>query len=137
MSSEADVSDRVDLFVNGTLMRGEQLHGNLERARFVREARTAPRYRLYSIGDVHPGMLPADRGGVSLAGELYQLDLEHLEQLIAGEPPGLGVGVVELQDGERKLAVFWAAPELPDGAADISEFGGWRSYRASLNAAGR
>jgi gamma-glutamylcyclotransferase (GGCT)/AIG2-like uncharacterized protein YtfP len=137
MSSEAEVSARVDLFVNGTLMRGEELHGNLERARFVREANTAPRYRLYSIGDVHPGMLPADADGVSLAGELYRLDLEHLEQLIAHEPPGLGVGVVELDDGERTLGIFWAALELPDTAADISEFGGWRAYRASLNAMGR
>jgi gamma-glutamylcyclotransferase (GGCT)/AIG2-like uncharacterized protein YtfP len=137
MRSEADVSDRVDLFVNGTLMRGEALHGNLERARFVRDAQTAPRYRLYSIGDVHPGMRPADGDGVSLAGELYRMGLEDLEQLIAGEPPGLGVGVVELQDGERKLGIVWAAPELPDGAADISEFGGWRAYRASSNAVGR
>ena len=137
MSREPDVNDRVDLFVNGTLMRGEELHRNLERARFVREARTAPRYRLYSIGDVHPGMLPADADGVSLAGELYRLDLEHLEQLVAGEPPGLGVGVVELDDGERTLGIFWAALELPDTAADISEFGGWRAYRASPNATGR
>jgi gamma-glutamylcyclotransferase (GGCT)/AIG2-like uncharacterized protein YtfP len=137
MRSEADVSDRVDLFVNGTLMRGEELHGNLERARFVREARTAPRYRLYSIGDVHPGMLPADEDGVSLAGELYRLDLEHLEQLIADEPPGLGVGVVELQDGERTLGIFWVAPELAAGASDISRFGGWRDYRSSLHAAAR
>jgi adenine/guanine/hypoxanthine permease len=137
MRRVGDVSERVDLFVNGTLMRGEELHGSLEGARFVREARTASRYRLYSIGDVHPGMLPADADGVSVAGELYRLDLEHLEQLIAGEPPGLGVGVVELDDGERTLGIFWAALELPNTAADISEFGGWRAYRASLNTMGR
>jgi adenine/guanine/hypoxanthine permease len=137
MSREADGNQRVDLFVNGTLMRGEKLHANLAQARFVREARTAPRYRLYSIGDVHPGMLPAEREGVSVAGELYQLDLEHLEQLIAGEPPGLGVGVVELDDGERRLGIFWAAPALPDTASDISEFGGWREYQASVKATAR
>jgi len=48
---------RVELFVNGTLMRGDVLHQNLDGARFISEARTAPRYRLYSIGDVHPGMI--------------------------------------------------------------------------------
>jgi gamma-glutamylcyclotransferase (GGCT)/AIG2-like uncharacterized protein YtfP len=137
MRAEPDVSQRVDLFVNGTLMRGEALHGNLERARFVGEARTAPRYRLYSIGDVHPGMLPSEEGGVSVAGEIYRLDLEHLEQLIEDEPPGLGIGVVELDDGERRLGVFWAAPELPDSAEDISEFGGWRAYRAASKGAAR
>ena len=135
MSRDADGSERVDLFVNGTLMRGEKLHGNVANALFVREARTAPRYRMYSIGDVHPGMVPAEGQGVSVAGELYRLDLEHLEQLIADEPPGLGVGVVELDDGERTLGIFWAAPELPDTAADISEFGDWRAYRASKAAA--
>jgi gamma-glutamylcyclotransferase (GGCT)/AIG2-like uncharacterized protein YtfP len=137
MRRDADVSEYVDLFVNGTLMRGEALHGNLEHARFVREARTARRYRMYSIGDVHPGMLPTEAGGVSLEGELYRLDLEQLEQLIAGEPPGLGVGVVELNDGERALGIFWAAAKLPDTAQDISEFGGWRAYRAASSAAGR
>jgi gamma-glutamylcyclotransferase (GGCT)/AIG2-like uncharacterized protein YtfP len=121
---------KVELFVNGTLMRGDVLHRNLEGARFISEARTAPRYRLYSIGDVHPGMIDAETGGVSVSGELYELDLEHLERIIASEPPGLGVRVVELSDGERRLGIFWVAPELPETALDISEYGGWRAYRA-------
>jgi gamma-glutamylcyclotransferase (GGCT)/AIG2-like uncharacterized protein YtfP len=115
-------------------MRGEALHANLEGARFVREARTAPRYRLFSIGDVHPGMLPARGDGVSVAGELYRLDLEHLEQLIAAEPTGLGVGVVELEGGERTLGIFWVAPGLPQNAVDISDFGDWRRYRRAAQA---
>jgi hypothetical protein len=126
------VSDtpKVELFVNGTLMRGDVLHANLDGARFVSEAQTAPRYRLYSIGDVHPGMIPVDGGGVSVAGEVYELGLEHLERLIVGEPPGLGIGVVELASGGRRLGVFWVASELPATALDISEYGGWRAYRA-------
>jgi AGZA family xanthine/uracil permease-like MFS transporter len=111
-------------------MRGDVLHANLDGARFVSEARTAPRYRLYSIGDVHPGMTAVDDGGASVAGEIYELDLGHLERIIAGEPPGLGIGVVELDSSDRRLAVFWVAPELPDTAQDISEYGGWRAYRA-------
>jgi gamma-glutamylcyclotransferase (GGCT)/AIG2-like uncharacterized protein YtfP len=119
----------VDLFVNGTLMRGDVLHGNLEGARFLGEAQTAPRYRLFSIGDVHPGMIPAENDGVSVAGEVYELELEHLERLVAAEPPGLGVGVVELDNGDRRLGIFWVAHELPETAVEISEFGGWREYR--------
>ena len=125
----------VQLFVNGTLMRGDVLHRNLDGARFVSEASTAPRYRLFSIGDVHPGMVEAEAGdGVAVAGELYELDLEHLERLIAGEPPGLGIAVVELEDGTRSLGVFWVASEMPETAIDISEHGGWRAYRSTTTA---
>ena len=57
------------LAVNGTLMRGLELNGNLLRAgaRFVREARTLPSYRLWSIGDVHPAMLRSSKGGSAIA----------------------------------------------------------------------
>src|SRR5581483_564539 len=63
----------VDLFVNGTLMRGLALHGNLDGAEFLGEARTAPIYRLYSIDDRHPGMFEVEQGGVAVAGELYRV----------------------------------------------------------------
>ena len=119
----------IQLFVNGTLMRGDVLHGNLDGARFVSAARTAPRYRLFSIGDVHPGMIPTEREGASVNGEIYEIELGHLEQLLVDEPPGLGLGVVELEAGEKLLGVFWVAPELPASALEISRFGGWREYR--------
>jgi adenine/guanine/hypoxanthine permease len=128
-NAAVDMVKRVELFVNGTLMRGDVLHANLEGAHFLGEAQTAPRYRIFSIGDVHPGMIPAKTDGVSVAGEIYQLELEHLERLVAAEPAGLGIGVVELASGDRTLGVFWVAPELPQTAVDISHFGGWREYR--------
>ncbi len=49
------------LFVNGTLMRGLTLHGNLDGARFVEAARTSASYRLFSIGDLHPGCSVMER----------------------------------------------------------------------------
>ena len=77
-----------ELFVNGTLMRGLALHGNLAGAEFVGEARTAPIYRLYSIGDRHPGMFEVADGGVAVAGEIYRVPDEVWRRVEAGEPPG-------------------------------------------------
>jgi gamma-glutamylcyclotransferase (GGCT)/AIG2-like uncharacterized protein YtfP len=125
----------ISLFVNGTLMRGDVLHANLDGARFVSEARTTPRYRLFSIGDVHPGMIRAELDGVSVSGEIYELELELLDRLLAGEPPGLGLGVVDLEENGKMLGILWVAAELPETAVEISRFGGWREYRGA--AAGR
>ena len=43
----------IEFAVNGTLMRGLELNGNLQKvgAIFVREDLTAPIYRLWSISD--------------------------------------------------------------------------------------
>ena len=51
--------DSVKLAVNGTLMRGLPLEKNLldAGATFLREAATAPCYRLWSINDNNPAML--------------------------------------------------------------------------------
>ena len=59
--------------VNGTLMRGLELDGNLLAvgARFVREAWTAPTYRLWSINDRHPAMLRSAAGGAAIAVEVW------------------------------------------------------------------
>ena len=63
--------DSVKLAVNGTLMRGLPLEKNLldAGATFLREAATAPCYRLWSINDNNPAMLrvdPADPQAVSV-----------------------------------------------------------------------
>jgi adenine/guanine/hypoxanthine permease len=121
----------VQLFVNGTLMRGEELHANLDGARFVGESATAPRYRLFSVDDRHPAMVPDEQSGIAVAGELYDMPLSVLGAVLDGEPPGLGVGVIELADGELTLGIVWVGAELPPTARDISEYGDWRLYRAA------
>ena len=70
--------DSVKLAVNGTLMRGLPLEKNLldAGAFFLREAATAPCYRLWSINDNNPAMLrvdPADPQAVSVAVEVWQV----------------------------------------------------------------
>ena len=117
----------VELFVNGTLMRGLQLHRNLAGAEFLGEFRTAPRYRIFSIGDVHPGMFRVEHGGISVPGELYHLPDEVWARVEAGEPPGLYKGPVELDDGRWVDGILFPQ-EMTVGQREITEFRGWREY---------
>lgn len=121
----------IHLFVNGTLMSGEELHENLAGARFCGEWTTAPRYRLFSVDDRHPAMVRDDARGAAVAGELYEVPLPVLATVLEREPAGLGLGVVELSDGQLTLGVMWLAAELPPSARDISDYGDWRRYRAA------
>jgi len=121
----------LELFVNGTLMRGLKLHGNLEGAEFLGEFRTAPKYRIFSIGDVHPGMYRVEQGGISVPGEIYWLPDEVWARVEAGEPPGLYKGPIELSDGRWVDGILF--PEAGTvGQREITSFGGWREYWEAL-----
>jgi AGZA family xanthine/uracil permease-like MFS transporter len=122
-----------ELFVNGTLMRGMKLHMNLCDSRFIADIRTAPSYRLHSIGDVHPGMYRLDEGepgGASIWGELYMVGEGVWHTIKEGEPPNLYRGMVELEDGREVYGILYPR-DLAQQYLDISEFGGWRAYCAA------
>jgi len=118
------------LYVNGTLMRGLGLHDNLSGAEFLGEVSTAPKYRVHSIGDVHPGMYKVESDGASIPGELYAVPMGVLLKVVEGEPPGLYRGPVELADGRVVPGILFdeqAAKKHPD----ITKHGGWRAYTDS------
>jgi gamma-glutamylcyclotransferase (GGCT)/AIG2-like uncharacterized protein YtfP len=117
-----------ELFVNGTLMRGLPLHGNLAGAEYLGTFRTAPIYRLFSIGDAHPGMYPVETGGVAVEGELYRVPEDVLRRVLAGEPPNLYLGTVHLEDGREVPGILYERSAMSDAARDISDYGGWRAY---------
>jgi gamma-glutamylcyclotransferase (GGCT)/AIG2-like uncharacterized protein YtfP len=119
------------LFVNGTLMRGLGLHGNLEGAQFMEEVVTAPVYRLYSIGGAHPGMFEVAEGGVAIAGELYRVWPDVWRRIAAGEPAGLYKGPVRLGDGRTVEGILFPREQAEGRYRDISEYGDWRAYLAS------
>lgn len=126
------MADAVLLAVNGTLMRGLELNGNLLKAggRFVREARTAPEYRLYTIKDVHPAMVRVKEGGSKIHLELWDVPPAGLAAILQSEPAGLSIGKVALEDGSEVLGVL-GEPWLCGDAPDITRHGGWRNYIAS------
>ena len=120
------------LAVNGTLMRGLALNGNLIEAgaTFVRETRTEAVYRLWSIGDRHPAMIRVASGGVAVAVEVWSVPPEGLASILLKEPPGLCIGKVRLEDGSETLGVL-GEPALCEGQREITAHGGWRAYVAS------
>lgn len=121
------------MFLNGGGMRGGPLHEQLQGAPLLCVARSAPRYRYFSVGDRFPAMYEVAEGGGSVLGEVYDLPLAVLrEHLIPAEPPELEIGVIELSDGASCLATvlrqsFVDSPEL----MDITAYGDWRAYRGT------
>ena len=126
-------TESVHIAVNGTLMRGLELNGNLLAvgAKFVREDATEPVYRLFSIHDRHPGMYRVREGGVAVAVEVWSVPPAGLAAVLIAEPAGLTIGKVRLASGDETLAVL-AEPILCEGQREISKHGGWRAYCASL-----
>ncbi|WP_340148848.1 hypothetical protein [uncultured Sneathiella sp.] len=120
------------LAVNGTLMRGLELNGNMvaAKARFVKEARTAACYRLWSIEGRHPAMQKVATGGKAIDLEIWEVPANGLAGILEQEPPGLCIGKIELSDGEIVLGVLGEAM-LCDGQKEITGFGGWRAYYAA------
>jgi gamma-glutamylcyclotransferase (GGCT)/AIG2-like uncharacterized protein YtfP len=119
-------------FICGSALRGQPDHVNLGEARFVRAARTMPRYRLHSVEDRHPGIYEVAEGGVSIAGEVYELTADQHAHLLATEPPDLYEAPIELDDGSRINAMIYPRALIEArGYADISQHGGWAAYKGA------
>jgi gamma-glutamylcyclotransferase (GGCT)/AIG2-like uncharacterized protein YtfP len=129
------MAETLNLAVNGTLMRGLELNGNLLTvgATFVREATTEPAYRLWSINDRYPAMLRVREGGVAIAVEVWAVPTTSLSTILLQEPPGLCIGKVRLNDGEVVLGVL-GEPICCENQPEITQWGSWRTYIETLSA---
>ena len=118
------------LAVNGTLMRGLELNENLIKigATFVREDKTYDCYRLWSINDEHPAMIRTSENGSSVDVEIWEIPIKEFASLLISEPAGLSIGKVVLKDKSIILGVI-GEPFLCEDQLEITEFGGWRSYK--------
>jgi len=136
----APAAGQVRIAVVGAHLRGLPLNHQLvsRGARFVGEAQSAPTYRLFALpGTVppKPGMVRADGAtvpaGTSIALELWDMPLVRFGEFVAEVPPPLAIGSVELSDGAW-VKGFVCEGHVVAQATDISGFGGWRAYLASL-----
>lgn len=99
---------------------------------FIRAARTAPRYRLYSIDDRFAALVEVDDGGVSVSGELCDLADDRAAVLLRDEPAGVEQRQVVLEGGETALGPVATTDMLPHGARDISSHRGFAAYLRSI-----
>jgi allophanate hydrolase len=123
----------VRLAVCGAHMSGLPLnHQLIERgARLVRSARTAPQYRFFALTDFKPPRpgLVRGPGGHAIDVEVWEVPTEAFGSFVDGIPAPLGIGTLQLDDGEE-LRGFICEAYATAGAEEISKLGGWRAYVA-------
>uniref|UniRef100_UPI003566C033 allophanate hydrolase n=1 Tax=Pseudomonas sp. TaxID=306 RepID=UPI003566C033 len=133
--SSAARNDRARLVVCGAHLDGLPLNWQLRQrgATLVQATQSSPDYQLYALAGgppYRPGMLRVAEGGVAIAVEVWELPSSELGSFLTGIPAPLGLGKVQLADGQW-LSGFICEPYGLQGAEDISHFGGWRAYMQS------
>jgi len=146
----------ITLAVVGAHLRGQPLNGQLLEAgaRFIEATETTPDYRLFALAGTKPPKpalvrmpdhpVHADAGASAsaknptqpIAVELWQVPLRLFGALVAQVPAPLGIGTVQLANGLSVKGFICepAAITAATGARDITHFGGWLAYLASLAA---
>lgn len=124
--------------VVGAHLRGMPLNHQLTSrgAAFVEATKTIDKYRLFAVANSKPpkpGLLRVgdEEVGASIAVELWDVPQDNFGSFTAEVPPPLGIGNVALVDGQT-VKGFICEPYGLAGARDITSFGGWRAYLASL-----
>jgi hypothetical protein len=130
------------MFLTGDGMSDGPLHRHISGAPLIGERRTAPRYRFYSIRDEFPALCRVGEGGAPILGELYDVPMARLWELLTREPPELELSMVELAAGaaaapaepvELSFGMVLRRGERERGVhTDITRYGGWRAYRRAL-----
>lgn len=130
------MKDHIDVVVCGAHLSGMALNPQLlERdAVLIQATESAAEYRLYAIAGgppFRPAMVKVTQAGVAIPVEVWRLSAAAFGDFVSLIAAPLGIGKVRLADGRQECG-FIAEPIALEGASDISHFGGWRNYMASL-----
>jgi allophanate hydrolase len=122
----------VALAVCGAHMEGLALNHQLRDrgGYFMQRTRTSPSYRLFALPGGpprRPGLVRVPSGGAAIDIEIWAVPTEQLGSFVAAISAPLGIGKVELETGAL-VSGFICEGYAASGAADITEFGGWRAY---------
>ncbi|PNH46013.1 hypothetical protein VD0004_g2042 [Verticillium dahliae] len=101
---------------------------------FDRATKTSSNYQLFSLDTgspiKKPGLKRVREGGSSIEVEVWNLPRSELASFVKTIATPLGIGSVELEDGNWAHS-FICEPYGLEGAIDITSFGGWRGFMAS------
>ncbi|MDR3415756.1 MAG: allophanate hydrolase [Nevskia sp.] len=127
-------AEAVRLAVVGAHLSGMPLNRELteREAVFVEATTTSAAYRLYALAGTvppKPGLVKTG-DGAPIQVELWDMPLAAFGSFVAGVPPPLGIGTLELADG-RQVKGFICEPWALRDARDITASGGWRAYLAA------
>jgi allophanate hydrolase len=125
------------LAVVGAHLSGQPLNRELTElgGKLLAPGRTKPDYALYALSTTppKPGLVRVAAGsGKAIELEVWELSFEALGRFIQNVRGPLCIGTVELESGEQ-VHGFLCEAIAAEGAANITAFGGWRAYRASMN----
>lgn len=135
-TAEVNFEEQISVAVCGAHLSGMPLNWQLsERGAVLLQATTTSEsYQFYALeGDSprRPGLKRVAEGGVAIDIEIWQIPADNFGGFVNAIPAPLGIGKVECVNGEW-VSSFICESYGFDKARDISSFGGWRSYIASL-----
>ncbi len=130
-------TDTIEVLVCGAHLTDMPLNWQLtERgAKLKQTTRTAATYRLYALtgsAQGKPGLVADHQTGAQIEVEVWQIPSSEFGSFVADIPSPLGIGKVQLEDGQM-VSGFICEPFGLQGAKDITSLGGWRNYQHSLN----
>jgi allophanate hydrolase len=127
-------TSRIKIAVVGAHLSGQPLNFQLleEDGVLLKTCKTQSIYRLYALtsGTIpKPGLIrqPDGEPGYGIEVEIWHLPPAGFGRFVNQIPSPLGIGTIVLDDGET-VKGFICETFAIQGAEEISELGGWRSY---------
>ena len=126
------ISGYIPVAVCGAHLSGMALNFQLleRKAKLLEATTTAPHYLFYALAGgppFRPGVKRAENQGQAIDVEVWAVPQDHFGSFVAGIPAPLGIGKVELINGQW-VPGFICEPYGIEDAEDITALKSWRTY---------
>jgi len=123
------IGDSINVVVCGAHLLGQPLNWQLSErgGKLVEKTTSSAHYQLYALPDGRPAMVRNENGGRCIEVEVWKLPTETFGSFVEGIPAPLGIGKVELSNGEW-VCGFICESSGTSGAKNITEHGSWLKW---------